>query len=131
MSVYFQSTGKNPFPTHLIAEDGYLNTPNQRTDQDSYINGRGALKRSILPELRSTVKITTIPILRESEKLLIQESFPNRDVVEAEYWNDETHKLEKTTFYMPDITFKIMKEINGQKIYSGLELTFIAYEGDV
>lgn len=129
MEYLFRAVGKEPFPMELIAYKGYDCIPNQRTDQDSYTNTRGGTVRSILPELRSTVVIKTLDNLTLQQVKKIQESFPNRDVVTAEYWNNETQKLETARFYMPSIKFTI-KETGKGVLHDPLELTFIAYEGD-
>lgn len=119
------------FPNGLLAKDGgYACTPNQRTDKDSYVDGTGALHRTILPVQRSTVKIKTVDDLPYSQKVIIQTFFVPRDVVTMEYWNDETNTYETTRFYVPDIEYVHKYQVKGMPHYNSLEITFIAYEGD-
>lgn len=128
---YFIKVGSNIFPNYILAKEGYKNTPNQRTDLNSYTDGSGALHRNILPVKRSTVKLNTIDLFKYSEKLIIQSYFPSRDVVTMEYWNDETNNYEIARFYVPDIEFVISHlDKNKKPVYKALEITFIAYEGD-
>lgn len=128
---YYIKKDGNIFPNYIIAKEGYKNTPNQRTDKDSYVDGAGGLHRTILPVQRSTVKLTTIDEFRYSEKLIIKSFFIPRDVVTMEYFNDETDAYETARFYVPDIEYvhKYLDK-NQKPVYSALELTFIAYEGD-
>lgn len=128
---YYIKVNGNAFPNYIIAKEGYKNTPNQRTDKGSYVDGSGGLHRNILPVKRSTVKIITIDEFRYSEKLIINSFFANRDKVTMEYWNDETDKYEVADFYVPDIEYvhKFLDK-NKKPVYKALELTFIAYGGD-
>lgn len=120
------------FPNYIIAKEGYKCTPNQRTDKDSYVDGSGALKRNILPVKRSAIRLTTIDEFRYSEKLFIKHFFIPRDVVTLEYWNDEADAYKTARFYVPDIEYvhKFLDK-NMKPVYKSLELTFIAYEGDM
>jgi len=129
---YFLKVGTEIFPNYIIARKGYKSTPNQRTDLDSYTDGDGKLHRNILPVKRSKVWLTTKNGLRYSEKLIIQSFFANRDVVTMEYWNEEENAYKTGTFYVPDITFTIDYLDKSKKpVYEALELTFVAYGGDV
>ena len=119
------------FPNDLLAKDGgYSCTPNQRTDKNSYVDGMGALHRTILPVKRSTVKIKTVDNLTYSQKVVVQAFFVPRDVITMQYWNDESNAYETTRFYVPDIEYIHKYQVNGVPHYNALEITFIAYEGD-
>ena len=128
---YYIKKDGNIFPNYIIAKEGYKCTPNQRTDKNSYVDGKGALHRTVLPVKRSTVKLTTIDEFRYSEMLLIKSFFIPRDVVTLTYWNDETDAYETAKFYVPDIEYvhKFLDK-NKKPVYKALELTFIADEGD-
>ena len=129
---YFIKVGTEILPNYIIAKKGYKSTPNQRTDLDSYTDGDGKLHRNILPVKRSKVWLTTKSGLRYSEKLIIQSFFSNRDVVTMQYFNEETNNYATATFYVPDITFVIdYLDKNKKPVYEALELTFIAYGGDL
>lgn len=128
---YVFKVGSLPFPLDLIAPGGYDTTPNQRTDKNSYIDGKGSLHRTILPVKRSTVVIKTHEGLTEAQTLQIQALFPARDVVTASYWNKESNAYKTATFYMPDINWVISYfDEDLQPRYQALTLTFIAYGGD-
>jgi hypothetical protein len=132
LNGYFVKVGTTTFPNYIIARGGYKCTPNQRTDKNSYIDGKGGLNRSILPVKRTTVKIQTIEGLRYSEKLIIQSLFPSRDVVTMEYWNDEDNAYKTAKFYVPDIEFVTdYVDKGGKQVYQALEIIFVAYEGDL
>lgn len=128
---YYIKVNGDIFPNYIIAQEGYKCTPNQRTDKNSYIDGTGALHRTILPVKRSTIKLKTIDGFRYSEKLIIKSFFIPRDVVTIDYWNDETDSYQTARFYVPDIeyTHKFLDK-NLKPVYSALDITFIAYEGD-
>ena len=128
---YFIKKDGVKFPNAYIAEGGYSVNPNRRTDKDSYVNGRGELVRSMYPIKRSTLKLSLISGLTDSEVSTIQSFFPNRDSVTLEYWNKESNSYKTATFYIPDITFVIdyLDESN-QPIYQGFDIELIAYGGD-
>jgi hypothetical protein len=128
---YYIKVNGTTFPNSLIASEGYSNTPNQRTDKNSYVDGRGALHRNILPEQRSTVELTTIDGFTYGQKLIMKAFFIPRDVITMEYWNDETDAYETGRFYVPDIKYTHKSQDKSkQPIYNALNLTFIEYEGD-
>ena len=128
---YVFKVGSLSFPLNLIAEKGYDTTPNQRTDKNSYVDGKGNLHRTILPTKRSKVRIKTIDDLTEAQTQQIQALFPNRDTVTASYWNKEENAYKTATFYMPDINWIINSfDDDGQPLYQALDLEFIAYGGD-
>ncbi|MDF2907581.1 MAG: hypothetical protein K0R34_2902 [Herbinix sp.] len=130
-SNYVFKVGLLSFPLDLIAPGGYDTTPNQRTDKNSYVDGKGDLHRTILPTKRSSVSIITLDDLTEAQTLQIQALFPNRDIVTASYWNKESNAYKTATFYMPSIKWVINRfDDAGQPLYKALELEFIAYGGD-
>lgn len=119
------------FPNSLLNLDGYSNTPNQRTDKNSYVDGYGGLNRTILPVKRSTVEIKTIDSFTYGQKIIMQAFFIPRDVITMEYWNDETNVYETAKFYVPDIKYTHKNQTKSKiPIYRALEITFIAYKGD-
>lgn len=119
-----------PFPSELIAEDGYECIPNQEIDKNSYRDGRGTLHRFILPEKPSTVIIRTID-LSYSQKIIVKSFFIPRTVITMRYWNDETDNYETATFYVPPVKYIHKYQRNQIPYYKGLELEFIAYGGDI
>lgn len=124
---YFIRAGANKLPSYLLAEEGYKTNPNIRSDLDSYTDGQGVLHRNILPHLRNKIWLKTNE-LTYSEKLIIQSVFPDRDVANVEFWNDETNSYQTGKFYIPDIDF-VTKRLDkgGKQIYMPLEITLIEY----
>lgn len=128
---YFIKANGIILPNYLLAEDGYKSTPNMRTDKDSYVDGNGTLNRKVLPVKRSKVWIKTRDKLSYSDKLILQNLFPNRDLVTMEYWNDEENAYKTAKFYVPDIEFTVSGLNRYLKpVYKEMEITFIAYGGD-
>lgn len=128
---YFIKKDGVKFPNAYIAEGGYSVTPNRRTDKDSYVNGNGELVRSMYPIKRSTLKLSLISGLTDSEVSTIQSFFPNRDSVTLVYWNKESNAYKTATFYVPDITY-VVDYLDGSNrpIYQGFDIELIAYGGD-
>lgn len=128
---YYIKVNGTTFPNSLLAREGYSDTPNQRTDKNSYVDGRGALHRNILPVQRSTVELKTIDGFTYGQKLIMKAFFIPRDLITLTYWNDETDAYETARFYVPDIKYTHKsQDRHGKPIYNALELQFIAYEGD-
>lgn len=128
---YYIKVNGTTFPNDLLAKEGYSNTPCIRTDKNSYVDGKGALHRTILPVKRSTLKINTIDGFTYGQKLIMKAFFIPRDVITITYWNDETDAYETARFYVPEITYiHKSQDKYKQPIYKALEIEFIAYEGD-
>lgn len=116
------------FPNDLIAPGGYSNIPDRRQDKNSYTDGRGVTRRSILPVKRTTVKIRTKEDLTHEQKLTVQSFFPNRDRVVCEAWNDERNAYQTITAYVPDVEYRISYiDENGNFYYNAVEFELIDY----
>lgn len=118
--------GNVEFPMRLIANDGYSSLPNRRTDKGTYIDGDGELNRKILPHKRSTITLTLMD-MSQNDKEFVQSFFPNRDLVELTYWNDEECIMKTGKFYVPDIMYAIKSYKRGVKTYKGFTVEFIEY----
>jgi hypothetical protein len=117
-----------PCPVALLAPEGYSNTPNRRQDKGSYTDGRGKTIRNILPIERTTVKIKTKDWLTYGQKLIIQALFPNRDLVNITYWNDEDNAYKTMQCYVPDVEYTIKHIDNaGNFYYNAMEFEYIDY----
>ena len=118
------------FPNSLLAMGGYKNTPNRRQDKNSYTDGRGTTHRSILPVKRTTIKVKTVDQLTHGQKVIIQAFFPNRDMVTADIWNDETNTYQTMRCYVPDVEYTITHiDKKGNFYYDAIEFEFIDYGG--
>jgi hypothetical protein len=130
-SGYYIKVNGTTFPNSLLAQEGYEDTPNQQTDKNSYVDGRGALHRNVLEVTRSSVKFRTIDGLTYGQKLIVKAFFIPRTVITMEYWNDEDDAYKTARFYVPTITYvHKSQDRNKLPIYKALEIEFIAYEGD-
>lgn len=127
---YFLKNGTVVLDNTIIAKGGYRCTPRIRTDKNSYIDGNGALHRTILPIKRSKISIETVPSLTFDEKLKLQAMFPSRDSTILQYWNDESNNYETATFYVPDIDYTIEQIEDGEPLYNAISIELISYGGD-
>ena len=114
------------FPNKFIAVETYQITPNQKTDEDSYVDGNGKLHRTVLAHERSKMEFST-PQIRESENVSLQSYFPNTVSMSAEYWNPRKHAYESGTFYTPDIVFDIFTITTTDVRYKPIRLALIEY----
>ena len=118
-----------PFPLALLAPKGYSNIPNRRQDKGSYTDGVGGTIRNILPKRKTTIKIKTIDDLSYGQKLIVQAFFPNRDLVNLTYWNDEDNAYKTIQCYVPDVEYvwnKVNKKTNAV-YYAAVEFEYIDY----
>lgn len=118
-----------PFPLALLAPKGYSNIPNRRQDKGSYTDGVGITNRNILPARKTTIKIKTIDDLTFGQKLIVQAFFPNRDLVNLTYWNDEDNAYKTIQCYVPDVEYvwnKVNKKTN-DVYYAAIEFEYIDY----
>ena len=118
-----------PFPLALLAPKGYSNIPNRRQDKGSYTDGVGGTIRNILPKRKTTIKIKTIDDLSYGQKLIVQAFFPNRDLVNLTYWNDEDNAYKTIQCYVPDVEYvwnKVIKKTNAV-YYAAVEFEYIVY----
>lgn len=125
---YLCKIGDTKFPNKLVAESGFSSTPNQQTDQDSYVDGNGKLHRNVLTHLRTGFEITTTA-LTLTEKISISAFYStgNRKKVSMTYWNDETNSYETGDFYIPSIKFTIDRIEPSGPVYQGVTLEFVEY----
>lgn len=125
---YFCKIGSKEFPNKLIAGSGIISTPNQQTDQDSYVDGNGLLHRNKLSHLRSGFKITTTE-LTLAQKISISDFYSTgtRTKVSITYWNDETNSYSTGSFYAPSVDWTIKKITSAGPIYDGVTLEFVEY----
>ncbi|MCD8371800.1 MAG: hypothetical protein LUD27_00670 [Clostridia bacterium] len=116
----------------FIQADKYVTTPDQRQDSDSYRDGYGELHRTVLSNVVTDLKITTVPMTLE-EKLCFFDAIYSGLEEKAErkvtltYWNDETHDYCTDTFYIPDIKFTIHHYDDKTIYYDAAEIEFIGY----
>lgn len=116
-----------------LAVEGFKSTPDQRQDKDSYRDGYGVLHRQVLPNVATTLELTTL------EGLTIDQVIAFKDAVNSgitntmerkttlTYWNDEVMRYVTDTFYMPDMTFNHSRLDGNVPIYKSMTFKFIGY----
>lgn len=112
----------------ILAQNGYSSNPNMLTDKDSYTDGDGELHRTVLPHTRSKIYIKTTELTVDDKKHL-QTVFPNRKLINVEYWNDEDEEYSTGQFYIPDIKWSIKRidASTNERIYDAVDITLIEY----
>jgi CHASE2 domain-containing sensor protein len=109
-----------------ISHGSYISTPNQITDDDTYVDGDGLLHRSTVPHTRSKIEFNT-PYLRLADKIALQALLPSRVELSVTYWNDEDNEYQTGKFYVPDITFEIYSTSDTDILYKPIRIAFIEY----
>lgn len=119
-----------------VQSESITSTPNQIQDLDSYVNGNGYLKRTVLDHTRSKWEANT-GILHESDVesfiKLLQRGFAVNDGkctekkrhLRIRYYNEWEHGYSSGIFYMPDISFQYKTCLNGELVYQPIRFAFI------
>lgn len=123
---YLFSINGTPFPHKYIAQGTYEITPNQKQDDNTYIDGDGKLHRDVLPHDRTKFEFAT-PHINEADNIILQALFPNTLTVSVSYWNPRKSAYENATCYVPDLTFAVYKSTDTDIEYSPLRIAFIEY----
>lgn len=123
---YLLKVGSTQIPIKYISAKSYKSTPNRQIDKDSYRDGDGILRRSILPHTATTIEFVT-PYLHLADKIALQAIIPSRTKQTIEYWNDETNAYTTGDFYIPDIEYPIYRIDGNDILYSPITYQFIQY----
>lgn len=116
-----------------LAVEGYKNTPDQRQDKDSYRDGYGVLHRQVLPNVATTLELTTRDGLTVDQVIAFKNAIATgitnsmERKVTLTYWNDERMAYCTDTFYMPDMTFVHSRIQDGTSIYKSTTFKFVGY----
>lgn len=121
-----------------IQTDSINSTPDQITDLDTYTNGDGYLKRTVLPHTRSKWEANTSILFEENVDefiRLLQKGFGVKDGkcnkeerhLRLRYFNEWQHGYEAGHFYVPDITFSYKTLLNDKLVYQPIRFAFIEY----
>lgn len=125
---YVAKIGDTVFPNKIIAEGGYSSTPNQQTDEDSYVDASGLLHRNVLSHLRSSFKIETTSLtLTEKISISMFYSTINRKKCTITYWNDEISDYKTGDFYIPSVDWQMEQIGDTEPTYKPVTLEFIEY----
>lgn len=117
-----------------IQADSVDITPHQRTDLDSYVNGNGALKRTVLPHYRTKINLTTtiltasqLASLRGIISRALNYGVVSERKVHVKYFDPEANDYTTGVFYIPDITYNFKTVLDGVLYYQPIPLTLIEY----
>lgn len=119
-----RNTAVGKFPRGFIKS--YSATPNQQSDKNTYTDENGLLHRDVLSHTSTKIELETIP-LHLKDKIEFQKYFPERTLVELEYWNDQTNDYEIGTFYVPSIEFSYYMITETDIFYNPIRVAFIEY----
>jgi len=117
-----------------IQADSVDITPHQRTDLDSYVNGNGVLKRTVLLHYRTKISLTTtiltasqLTSLRGIITRALNYGIVSERKVHVKYFDPEANGYTTGTFYIPDITYNFKTVLDGVLYYQPIQLTLIEY----
>ncbi len=129
---YLLKTGDGTILDPFIKIDTYSTIPDQRQDSDSYRDGYGMLHRTVLPDVVTTIKFTTLQLTLE-EKMILQDAINSGRLDGQErktiltYWNDEINDYCTDAFYIPDVEFPVKRITAETIIYGKVDFKFIGY----
>lgn len=121
------------FPNNYMLE--YSSTPNQRIDVDSERDNLGYLHRSVLPNGKTSISVST-HILSLDDKIKMQgiisnaintKGIPEERKCFVEYWNDEINDYSSGWFYIPDIKYVVMDASATDIRYSPITIELVEY----
>ena len=121
-----RNTAVGKIPLSFIKANSYSSSPNQQSDRNTYVDEQGLLHRDVLPHTSTKIEFETVP-MNLNQKIQFQKFFPNRTVVELEYWNDETNDYEIGNFYVPTIEFSVYAVWGNDIRYNPIRVAFIEY----
>lgn len=132
--IMFPKTGET-FPHDLIEKNTYKSTPLQRTEIKAYRDSNNLLHRVTSPNYKTKIEFQTpsgldlsqMSRIRRCLNLAMDNSQQRRLTVR--YWDDELLDYRTSDFYIPDLTYEIIKidTKNSTIKYAPLKLTFIEY----
>lgn len=124
--------GDTWLPNEYITEDGYVVTPNQRTELEAYRNADVLLHRVTSPNFKTSITLTLCP-MSLTEKMTVQSIINSAMIVPTErkvavtYWNDETNTYETGDFYISDVTYSVMGYYGGERWYKSVTYQLTEY----
>lgn len=118
-------------------QEGTINsTPSQMQDIDTHTNGKGYLRRTVMPHSRSKWEANTGLLTEEQVSSFIrflQKGFAIKDgtcaadkrQLKIRYFNEWEHGYTEGHFYVPDISFTYKTILNEELIYQPIRFAFI------
>lgn len=132
MSDYLIKFGDTELPNKYITSDGYVTTPNQRTELEAFRDANILLHRVTSPNFKTSITLTLCP-MSASEKQYVQEIIKGgmTNTVERKvavtYWNEETNKYKTGDFYISDPTYSLMGRYGGKNWYKPITYQLTEY----
>lgn len=132
MSEYLLKFNGTVLPTKYIASDGYVTTPNQRTELEAYRDANILLHRVTSTNFKTTIMLTTTP-MSLSDKRNFQEIIESGMINSIErkvvvtYWNDETNSYTTGYFYISDPTYSTLGYFGGERWYKPVTYQLTEY----
>lgn len=131
MNDYLLKFGNTILPSKYIMSDGYVITPNQRTELEAYRDADIELHRVTSRNFKTSISLTTCP-MSLSDKIEFQSIIEaDMEIIERKvritYWNDETNEYSVGDFYVSDTTFSILGYFGGERWYKPATFQFIEY----
>lgn len=124
-------------PLKWVQTENITSTPDQRQDLDSYVNGNGYLKRTVMGHTRTKWEANTT-ILMYDQKCkfinLLNKAMAVKDGgncsshkrhVRIRYYNEWSDSHETGFFYIPDIDFNYKTILNDKLVYQPIRFSFI------
>ena len=88
MSEYLLKFGNTELPNKYITSDGYVDTPNQRTELEAYRDANILLHRVTSPNFKTTIMFTTCPMSLSDKKKFQNIIFQNPNVEDEIYYKN-------------------------------------------
>ena len=119
-----------------LQPNGITLTPKQMQDIDSYRNGNGVLKRTVLDHAVTKFEWNTPYLTYEDKCKLIQQirngykygvGLYKARRIRVRYYNDWEDDYEEGTFYMPDVQFQPGSVYRGKLLYLPIRLAGVEY----
>lgn len=121
-----RNTAVGIIPNRFLQANNYSCTPNQQSDKNTYPDENGKLHRDVLSHTSTKIEFNTPP-MHLNDKITFQKYFPERTMVNLEYWNDETNDYEVGEFYVPSIEFSYYAVWGNDILYNPIRVAFIEY----
>lgn len=124
-------------PLEWVQTENITSIPDQRQDLDSYVNGNGYLKRTVMEHTRTKWEANTA-ILTYDQKCkfisLLNKAMNVKDGghcsshkrhVRIRYYNEWSDSHTTGFFYIPDIEFNYKTMLNDKLVYQPIRFAFI------
>lgn len=124
--------GNTELPNKYITSDGYVTTPNQRTELEAYRDANILLYRLTSPNYKTSISLTLCPMSASDKKevqRIIESGMMNtvERKVDVTYWNEEINSYSRGVFYISDVTYSLMGRYGGENWYKPVTYQLTEY----